>query len=137
MELPDTDIEIAQPEIKTKEETKTKVQEESLEEKQVIVHCTFNSPPGAMQLIRVWKTTFLADKHSSHRSKLLFHENITLYPYWTPVDGGAIHRFTLIFSGLPSSCIVFDFLEDIPQSGGFYVPSIVRNKMDVYHITIA
>lgn len=130
------EIEIAEPEILIEEETARKLKEETLEEKQVTVHCSFHCPPGPGQLIRIWKTTFLIDKHSSHRSQLLFWDNITVFPYWTPVEPGQAMHFTLIFSGLPSTCTVFDFLEEIPQSGGFFVPSIPRNKSDVYHITL-
>ncbi len=137
MTLPEPEILIAPPEVEIDSETSQKLKEEVLEEKQVIVHCSFNCPAGVPQLIRIWKTTFLVDKHSSHRSSLIHHENISLYPYWTVVEGGQQHTFTLIFSGLPSTCTVFDFLEDIPQSGGFHVPSIPRNKMDVYHINIS
>lgn len=134
---PEIEIEIARPEVELDEQTQQKLKEETSEEKQVIVHCSFSCPPDFPQLIRIWKTTFLVDKHSDHRSPLLFWDNITVYPAWTPVEAGRTYVFTLIFGGLPSSCILFDFLEDIPQNGGFFVPSIARNKSDVYHITIS
>jgi hypothetical protein len=134
--MSEPEIIIAEPEKLTLQQVKVSPLEETLEEKQVTVHCSFNCPDGLPQLIRVWPSVFLIDKHSAHRSKLMFHDNITLYPYWTPVEGGKPYQFTLIFSGLPSSCILFDFLEEIPQEGGFFVPSITRNKTDVYHIVI-
>jgi hypothetical protein len=116
--------------------TERKVKEVAKEEKQVIVHCAFTCPPGEAQLIRIWKTTYLIPKGSSHRCQLLFWENITIYPQWTPIEGGKTHTFTLIFSGLPSNCSAFDFLEDIPQNGGFFVANIPRNETDVYHVTL-
>ena len=117
-------------------ETKIKIKEERREERQVTVHCTFNCPQGEPQLIRVWSSTFLVDKASSHRSSLLHADNITLYPNWTPVFGGSTYVFTLLFSALPSSCKSFDLFEEIPQSGGFFVPNIKRNELDVYRIVI-
>lgn len=129
-----TGIELPETEIFT--ETKRKVKEVSAEEKQVIVHCAFYCPPGEPQLIRIWNSTFLVDRHSDHRSRLLFWDNITLCPNWTAVLPGRAHNFTLIFSGLPGPCRIFDFAEVIPQSGGFFVPGIQRNETDVYHLTL-
>jgi hypothetical protein len=42
----------------------------------------------------------------------------------------------MIFSQLPKTCVIFDFLEDIPESGGFEIRGIKRNKSDVYQVTI-
>ena len=44
--------------------------------------------------------------------------------------------FTLIFSGLPKDCKLFDFVEEIPQEGGFLVTDIDRNESDVYTIKL-
>jgi hypothetical protein len=100
-------------------------------ESQVVLHITFSNHQENM-LIRIWPTTFLFAKHSSHQSDLLFVDNITLHPMWTEVAANKKHTFTLVFSGLPKSCKFFDMIEDIPQKGGFSFLNIERNKTDVY-----
>ena len=126
---------IAKPKIAKEilESLKTKV----LEEKQVIVHCCFPATPTVGNLIRIWNTTYLIDQNSSHRSKLIHAENISIFPYWTEVPFMKDYWFTLIFSGLPKDCTVFDFKEEIPQEGGFFVKSIKRNASDIYRIKIS
>lgn len=105
------------------------------EEAQVTVHCSFTSTMSGEQ-IRIWKTTWLTDRDSTHRSRLLHAENITLYPEWTPVEQGTTLRFTLIFSALPKGCTAFDLIEIIPQPGAFHIRNIKRNKSDVYRVVI-
>ncbi|HAV02229.1 MAG TPA: hypothetical protein DCW95_03350 [Chryseobacterium sp.] len=112
------------------------IQNQTLQEKQVIVHCKVKNASMEDLLIRIWPTTFLVDRVSGHRSKLVHHEHITLYPYWTLLPGGVGYTFTLIFSGLPDSCTSFDLLEDIPQEGGFFVPAITRNNTDIYNVDL-
>lgn len=104
-------------------------------EKQVIVHCIYKSLPFD-SLIRIWKTTYLRDKGSSHKSKLLTAHNITVFPTWMQVTGGRNSKFTLVFSALPKECTSFDLYEDIPEGGGFYSGLINRNKSDVYSVDI-
>ena len=128
-------IEIAEPKIKIpkpsiSDELKTLPNLES----QVIVHGFFKNTGDMPELIRIWSTTFLITQNSYHKSRLVHFENITLFPYWTPVEVGTTHRFTLIFSGLPKSCVLFDLVEEIPQSGGFEIRNIARNKRDVYEL---
>ena len=106
-----------------------------LEESHVYVHCYFNSTTDNL-LVRIWKSTFLIDRNSSHRSKLVHIENISYAPQWTPVPPNVLYQFLLIFESLPKGCEVFDLLEDIPQPGGFFVSGIMRNKKDVYHVHI-
>jgi hypothetical protein len=106
-----------------------------LEASHVYVHCYFNNTIKDM-LIRIWKTTFLVDKASAHRSKLVHVENISFAPQWTVVPENKMFQFLLIFDALPKSCEAFDLLEDIPQPGGFFVANIMRNKKDVYHVYI-
>ena len=65
------------------------------------------------------------------RSRLLHTENITIAPVWMNVQGGSTARFALIFAPLPKSCESFDLFEAIPQSGGFQIKDIRRNKSDV------
>lgn len=103
---------------------------------QVVVHCSFKAQ-AQLNMIRVWPSTVLVDHHSGHRSEMLHRENISLYPFWTMVTTGDTHRFTLVFAGLPKSCTVFDFWEDIPEPGGFEIKGIARNQTDVYHIDLS
>lgn len=124
--------------------TKPKISQELLEalqpkveiEKQVIVHCCF---PGTMfsdMLIRIWSSTFLLDESLHHKSTLIHHENISLFPYWTEVPPMKDYWFTLVFSGLPKECKTFDLKEEIPEDGGFWVKNIKRNTTDVYKVKI-
>ena len=106
-----------------------------VEEKgQVTVHCSFVA--GLSDAIRIWPSTFLVCRHSGHRSQLLFAEGIPLAPHWLPVPAGNAIRFTLLFAGLPSHCVLFDLVEEIADLGGFHVPAILRNDMDVYRVEI-
>jgi hypothetical protein len=100
---------------------------------QVVVHgiCR-GGVEGTM--IRIWPTTYLFDHHSDHTSELVYHEKISSFPQWTEIKPNKDFGFTLVFSGLPSSCVIFDLVEVIPQSNGFYIPAIVRNDRDVYYL---
>lgn len=106
------------------------------EQSYIYVHCYFENHWPDM-LIRVWKTTFLVDQHSSARAKLVHAENISYAPQWTLIADGKVHHFLLIFTTLPKECRVFDLIEEIPQAGGFFVPGIARTKQDVYHVQIS
>lgn len=105
-------------------------------EKQVIVHCCFPADPMPGMLVRIWPSTFLIDESLKHKSSLIHHENISLFPYWTEVTPGQDYWFTLVFSGLPKECKTFDLKEIIPQEGGFSVMNIQRNGTDVYRVKI-
>lgn len=113
-----------------KEELLSQIQEEGV----VIVHCSHTTKYGTN--IRIWNSTVLIDKESGNRSRLLHVTNIPIAPIWMEVPPGSTIRFTVFFSPLPKSCEFFDFVEDIPESGGFLVRGIKRNKSDVYRITI-
>jgi hypothetical protein len=115
------------------ESLQTKVEEE----KQVIVHCCFPASPFLGNLIRIWRSTYLFDNNSDHKSHLIHAENISIYPNWTPVPFMKDFWFTLVFSGLPKDCKSFDFQEVIPEEGGFFVQSIKRNSSDIYKIKIS
>jgi hypothetical protein len=106
-----------------------------LEDSYVYVHCSFPIIEPGM-LIRIWKTTFLSDCHSTGKSQLIHAENISYAPDWTMIPDNGVYSFLLIFSALPKSCVLFDLIEDIPQPNGFLVKSIKRNKTDVYRITL-
>ena len=106
-----------------------------LHESHVYVHCYFNNTHQDM-LIRIWKTTFLVDNASGERSGLVHAENISYAPEWTLIPDKKLFRFLLIFDALPRGCTSFDLIEDIPQSGGFHIAGILRNKTDVYHVDV-
>jgi hypothetical protein len=112
-------------------ETEVDIQQES----HVYVHCYFKNTHKDM-LIRIWKTTFLVDNASGARSGLVHAENISYAPEWTLIPDKKLFRFLLIFDALPRGCASFDLIEDIPQSGGFHISGILRNKTDVYHVDI-
>lgn len=101
---------------------------------QVTVHC--NILTEHVELIRIWRSTFLVCAHSGHRSRLLHAEGIAYAPVWQAVDPGKPVVFTLLFESLPKECILFDMVEDIPQAGGFFVPTILRNDPDVYRVEV-
>lgn len=117
-------------------ETLESIDPQMLEDSFVYVHCHFDNPSDDM-LIRIWRTTFLIDRHSAVRSQLLHAENISYAPQWTIIPRKGDFTFLLIFGGLPKSCTVFDLVEEIAQPGGFLVKDIRRNDTDVYHIDIA
>lgn len=127
--IPEPDIPDALPDVIFKEAVET------VEEKQVIVHC-FLSAESSAHFIRIWHSTYLRDKDSRHKSKLLTAFNITFFPQWMYVSAGTKTRFTLVFEALPSDCTFFDLFEDIPEGGGFYTGLIPRNKTDVYEVDI-
>lgn len=97
-------------------------------ERQTIVHCSID----AEMAYRIWPSTFLIERGSGKRAKLITAFNISFAPEWTLSSSGG---FTLIFEGLSRECRVFDLIEDIPQEGGFKATGIVRNESDVYHLS--
>ncbi len=101
----------------------------------VYVHCHFDNQ-WRDTLVRIWKTTYLVDRHSAAKAELVHAENITYAPLWTLIPDRQPFTFLLIFSGLPKSCRIFDLLEQIPTPGGFHVPAIARNESDVYQVDL-
>ncbi|MEI6020525.1 MAG: hypothetical protein WCR21_05295 [Bacteroidota bacterium] len=97
------------------------------EERQTIVHCMI--PMGFAY--RIWPSTFLIERESKRRAKLVTAFNISFAPIWTHNDGKG---FTLIFEGLSKNCEFFDLKEIIPEEGGFEVLGIKRNNSDVYQV---
>lgn len=130
------DVPVVKPEIKYDKATRHKLLNQVREESQVIVHCSYTAKMFYVS-IRIWKSIFLYANGSSHRSRLVHQENITLYPIWTPVAIGQTIIFTLIFIGLPKHCKQFDLIERIPEPGGFEFRYIERNNSDVYLIDLA
>lgn len=115
------------------ESLQTKVEEE----KQVIVHCCFPATASDDMLIRIWASTFLVDDKIGHKSTLIHHENISIFPYWTDIPAYKDYWFTLVFSGLPKDCESFELREEIPEEGGFVVKNIKRNCSDIYRVKIS
>jgi len=118
-------------EILTKPKTKKATKTLESKERQTIVHCTYN-PDAA---VRVWPSTFLIEKETGRRVKLITAFNISFAPEWT--FGMENNQFTLVFGGLNKGCSAFDLVEDIPLPDPFVVKNIPRNKTDVYSVNIS
>lgn len=101
----------------------------------VIVHASVTCL-AFWEMVRVWKTTYLIDRVSGHKSQLLHANNISIAPLWTPLLQGQTLRFTLVFEALPKSCSRFDFAEIIPEPDAFLIEDIARNSSDVYRIDL-
>jgi len=129
---------IKKPNVEISEELRKQLTTKVDEEGQVILHVIYHAPMDEfMALIRIWPTSFLYDKHSEHKSELVHAENISYYPSWHQCIPGVDNYFTLIFTGLPKSCTVFDFIEHCGGGGGaFEVKNIQRNSHDVYNIRL-
>ena len=123
----------AQPNLDTG--LKTSIEESTDTDAFVYLHCSFQNE-WQDALLRIWKTSFLVDRSTGARSGLVHAENISIAPLWTLISDNATHHFLLIFSGLPKSCSMFDFIEEIAQPGGFCVRNIHRNQQDVYHVEV-
>jgi hypothetical protein len=115
---------------KIKEDLLTQFEEKGM----VIVHCSFSDIVD--RGIRIWSSTFLVDRISGEKSKLLHALNISFAPEWTIAKAGTTMRFTLIFSSLPATCKTFDLIEDAPNLFGFEIYGIKRNPSDIYTVTI-
>ena len=105
----------------------------TLEEKQVIVHCTVTGIPY-YNTVRVWPTIYLIPKESDKKSKLLHYFNIVMYPATQFIEATGQHHFTLIFEGLAPGCRYFDILEIITETGAFEARNIARNASDTYQV---
>lgn len=133
-------VKVKEPPVKARPEVDidilTAIDSGVLEDAYIYVHCYFDNPNEG-SLVRIWKTTFLTDRGSGTRARLLHAENISFAPVWTLIPDRTTFSFLLIFSSLPKSCKQFDLVEEIPQPGGFHVQNIQRNQRDVYHITLS
>lgn len=104
-------------------------------EAQIIVHCHFYASHIGDRY-RIWKSTYLIDIKTQAKSKLLHAENVPFNPEWKIAQSVGWHSFTLVFEPLPKNCKSFDLIEQIPESGAFYVPNIMRNYNDVYNVEL-
>ena len=116
--------------IKTKAKSKSKTKTLQSEERQTIIHCTYNP----QMAVRVWPSTYLIEKENGKKVKLLTAFNISFAPEWTFATNG--NKFTLIFGGLSKGCTQFDLMEIIPLPDPFVVRNIRRNKTDVYNVQV-
>ena len=127
---------ITKPKVEIAPDILKKLQECVKEEGQVVIHCISGGSSFYDNYVRIWKSTFLYDQGSDHVSKLVHVENITLAPEWTLIPAGTVAHYSLIFTGLPKDCLLFDLEEIIPQPGRFSAKNIQRNSMDVYFIRL-
>jgi hypothetical protein len=114
-----------------------KTKNKAMEEKQVIIHFTYEAFWATG--IRIWPTTYLFAHGSEHRSHLLSNLNIPLAPTWKYLTGAQPATFTLVFSALPGNTEKFDMVEVLPLNNGggaFKAFNIVRNETDVYTLTL-
>ena len=128
---------LTEPSIQIDPEILAELTNETEEAGQVVLHILYNTPMHTFMNIRIRPTTYLFDQHSNHRSELVHVENICLYPNWMPCFPGEKFHFTLIFSGLPKNCTVFDFIEVCDnEAGAFEARGLHRNATDVYFLEV-
>ncbi|NGX85264.1 hypothetical protein [Aequorivita sp. KMM 9714] len=132
-EIPNLSLEIKDPKIQIAKELKDQSATQTDTESQVIIHIDLG-PYRDVQRLRIWNNTYLKCHQTARKSKMLFSENIAVYPNWCFVKPGTIFSFTLIFENLPKDCLAFDLIEDIPEMGGFFFKGIRRNNSNVYHL---
>jgi hypothetical protein len=102
----------------------------------VYVHVHVVRQPDQALFLRIWPSTFLVDTGCGVKSPLVHVENITWAPTWTFVPEMTDFRFLLIFNSLPRTCTCFDLVEEINQPGRLYIPHILRNTTDIYHVSL-
>lgn len=129
-------IEIEKVEVEISEDLRKKLRHkvERQNESQVVLHCRMHFD-SSFTLVRIWPSTILLPKVGGPVAKLQHAINIPMYPTWLKVSPSP-YLFTLIFEGLPKDCDVFDFIEHIPEEGGFICRDILRNASDVYYIDL-
>lgn len=114
-------------------DTRNALQTYHIEEGQVILHITYHST-DILDRIRIWPSTYLVPLPESEKVPLIHADNIGIYPHWKMLKPNKPHIFTLVFAALPKACTSFHLWEKIPEPGGFFIPNIKRNRLDVYHL---
>jgi len=127
---------ITRPKIDIDADILRKFQEQIQEAGQVIVHCVSTDTMGWGMYIRIWPTTYLLDHESSHRSEMVHIENIVLAPDWQYLAPTEKLHYSLIFSGLPKSCTIFDLIEFGEGKNCFSALNIDRNESDIYYVKL-
>ena len=128
---------IEKPKVKVDSSILESVKRLEDEERQVVLHCEIPLPIHFGLMIRIFSSSYLYDAHSVCKAELLHHENIALGPAWKHIPPGAPIRFSLFFKGLPKSCTMFHFKEEIADNSGFEFRNIVRNDSDVYSVKLS
>ena len=127
---------ITRPKVEIAPDLLKELEECTREEGQVIVHCISGGSFLYDSYVRIWQSTFLFDQQSEHVCDLVHVENISMAPEWMLIPAGTVAHYSLIFSGLPKDCTVFDLEEIIPLPGGFSAKNIKRNNSDVYYVRL-
>ena len=84
------DIPAVKPAIDT--DILTSINPDSLTDAYIYVHCHYQNELDEM-FIRIWPSTFLADRHSGARTQLVHVENISYAPVWTHIPGRKEYSF--------------------------------------------
>jgi hypothetical protein len=122
----------AKPKVQVDKEIKALIEQSY--ERCTIVHCKYFVTE--ISSVRIWKSTFLIEENGN-KCGLIKPFNISIAPDWTThfIVNDFIY-FTLIFEGLSKNCGSFYLFEDIPEPGGFYSDSVLRNNSDVYTVEV-
>lgn len=128
---------ITKPKVEIDASILADLKEQIQEAGQVVFHCFYKNKYPFESAIRIWMTTYLYDHHSDHKSEMVHAEKIVYAPDWQIVPSHATSHFSLIFSGLPKSCTLFDFVEQTGSEGGAFIfKNVPRNDADVYYARI-
>ncbi len=104
-------------------------------ESQVTVHIGLKIGQQAQQ-VRICANTFLQCANTKIKYKMLFSNNISIYPKWTILEANSYIEFNLIFENLPKDCSSFHLIEDIPEEGGFNFENIEKNSSNIYYLNL-
>jgi hypothetical protein len=108
-------------------------------ESQTIIHCKIKAYEIFQQggWANISPNTYLLNRESNERLKLIYTENIPLAPhrhfFRHPKD--CLH-FTLLFKKIPETWKTFCLYEETALGDGFFVSEIAKNKSGVYRISI-
>ena len=130
-------VEVIKKEIVIDKKTIEQLQQQSQEENQTVIHCTYVSKFYYVNggWVNIHPTTFLVNEGT--RLPLLYTDNIPVAPKMHFFSkAGETKKFTLFFSGIPKNWETFDFVEETKNSTGFVVKNISRNESGVYQIQL-
>ena len=85
---------------------------------------------------RIWPCIELRSQTTDERAKLVHMEGLLPFPQWTFVEAGQQFSYCMLFERLGKNATRFDIVEEIPASGGFFLPNVARNRSDVYHFQL-